>query len=154
MADKPKTKALIGKKTPKQRKANYLVKNQLNKLAKEFVAEIQPEFYEKLAKKLDLSPKEAIEIAHMHDIPKQVNNMLVESLTDGAIAVKALETLTEHVAKGNLEAAKVVVALNKEILKSRPGPQVRDLHLHQHKDVNVFESLDKKAKELLDSRKE
>jgi len=133
-----KSKALVKKKKETLSK--------VKDLASSIVGEISlSELSTKVANKLDTTPEEALDFIQQYGLDRQIHDLLVDQVTEGAIASKAMEILKNKLDEGDLEAAKIVLGFNKKL---RPA-NTRVINEMSFQDNRVFIELDKEAKKRL-----
>lgn len=125
-----------------------LAKKELATLAIDVVSAIDKTMLvEKLLEVSKLNQEEAMLVCTKPQFIKDVHDRLVSSLVEGAIAAKAMEVVHAKLGEGNLDAAKLVLSLNKN-LKPSAAENVKELHLHKHMHNELLD-LDKQTNKLL-----
>ena len=130
------------------RKNKALAKAHVTKLAKGVVSTIdKARLVEALVSSAKIGEEEAMALLDSRALVSEIHTLLIDSISNGAIAVNAMKVVQDKLDDGNLEAAKLVLSFNKALTPGGVG-QVRDVHLHQHLHKELL-SLDEKAQLLL-----
>jgi len=120
----------------------------INNIAKLIVSDISTEqLAKRVAARADITETEASELIRLHSIDKEVHRLLVDQVTEGAIAIKAMELLNKKMEEGDLEAAKIVIGFNSQ-LKPHGTRMLTEMNISDNR--KVFINLDEKARKLLD----
>lgn len=126
----------MGKKLVK-RGSVEVAKKELASLATDVVSSIDKTMLvEKLLEVSKLNKEEAQLICNKPQFIRDVHDKLVSSLVEGAIAARAMEVVHAKLEEGNLDAAKLVLSLNKN-LKPKGAENVKELHLHKHQHTEL-----------------
>ncbi len=121
------------------------------KLAKKLVASIdKQELVEKVCEELTCSSDQALTYISDMKLDEEMHDMLVTSISQGAIAIKAIEKLKEKAEDGNMEAIKMIMGFNKSLVPAE-AKGINSLHLHQGATTNVFAQIAQDAEKNLSS---
>lgn len=138
----------MSKKLVKKQTTAALAPKKLTELAKDVVSAIDKNsLVEKVLEVSALTDAEALAAVKAPEFVQEIHDRLVASITTGALQIKAMEVVTTKMDEGNLEAAKMVLALSKALAKQTPD-MIRELHLHKHQHDNLID-MDKKTSRLL-----
>jgi len=95
----------------------------------------------------DITRDQAIDLLEARGLESEIHDLLVNKITNGAIAIKAFEKLQEKVGEGNLEAIRLVIGFNSK-LRPQGVKIAQDLTVNQN---HIFLNLDKEAQKLLEA---
>lgn len=128
-----------------------LRKKETQELAQKLAAKIdKTEMVLAVAAETNMTADDALQLIITNGLDKKIHNLVTDSITEGALAVRAIDSVRELMASDDdrikLEAAKLVLSFNNN-LAPQTTRMVENLHFHKHQ--NLFADLDKQAKELL-----
>lgn len=132
---------------PKQKVA------EATKLAKKLVSSIdKAELIEQVSSELSCSSEQALDYVSSTSLDLQIHDLLVESISQGAIASKAIAKLKDLAEAGDMEAIKLVMSFNKNLVP-HDVKGINSLHLHQGSTTNVFAQIAENAEKNLSGNK-
>jgi hypothetical protein len=111
---------------------------------------IENQVVSEVAKELAVSPEEAALIVQEYRLDQQVHQVVVDSLTQGAAAVRAIQKVQELADKGNMGALKLIIAFNKHLKANNAlDPAKAGTVVYDNRKVNVFQQINERAQKNL-----
>lgn len=116
-------------------------------LATKLVAKIdKKDLIAKVVEETQLSETDALSLITERNLTKEINDMLIDSVTQGAISSLAISKFHEAVEKGDVWAIKAAMAFN-QALAPNPTKSINNLQISSH--TNIFQQMNQEAKKLL-----